>query len=356
MRKKMYGVQVPPADLPCLTCGRAAPTLSADLRARNAAIAVRATPLPGSIPHDNYRPFRITAAVAGRGLLDALCALFPHVPPSQWQQSFSAGRILHANKSQATPTIPVRAGERYLHWHPAQTEPAVNPNIAVMYEDEALVIINKPAPLPMHASGRYERNTVMHLLQDVFASPLRLVHRLDGNTTGVVVLAKSHAAARDLQAQFERGMVHKRYLARVHGHPPVDNFDCEAPLSANSQIAGSRAVVAQGGLAAATRFQVLQRFADGTSLVAVYPKTGRTNQIRVHAWHLGYPLCGDPTYRQGGVVANAQTLDVHAPPMCLHAHELEFAHPANHEPMTAHAAAPAWAADGSLQVGHSTVT
>jgi 23S rRNA-/tRNA-specific pseudouridylate synthase len=135
--------------------------------------------------------------------------------------------------------------------------------------------------------------------------------------------------------------VEKLYLARVQGHPTEDSFVCEAPISREAGALGGREVDEAGGDEARTEFRVLSRDADGTALLEARPITGRTNQIRIHLWQLGFPILGDPTYLPGGAVGDTQTLAVGAPPMCLHAARVSFVHPLSKERVTFESK-PAW--------------
>jgi 23S rRNA-/tRNA-specific pseudouridylate synthase len=146
-----------------------------------------------------------------------------------------------------------------------------------------------------------------------------------------------------LQPQFARGKVEKHYLVRVQGRPPVAAFSCDAPISAASGELGSRVVDLESGRPARTEFRVRQRNPDGTTLLEARPLTGRTNQIRVHLWHLGYPVCGDAVYLTGRKMGDTQTLGVSDPPLCLHAWQIKFVHPLNRQPMEFTAPMPAWA-------------
>jgi 23S rRNA-/tRNA-specific pseudouridylate synthase len=105
---------------------------------------------------------------------------------------------------------------------------------------------------------------------------------------------------------------------------------------------GSRVVDPTSGQAARTEFRVLERLPDGTTLLEARPLTGRTNQIRVHLWHLGFPVCGDPAYRPGGTLGDSQTLTLDAPPLCLHASSITFTHPLTRERVQFTAPMPAW--------------
>lgn len=151
---------------------------------------------------------------------------------------------------------------------------------------------------------------------------------LDASTTGALVVA--------------RGEVEKAYLVRVHGHPPADNFICAAPISADAGHAGSRTIGQESGLPARTECRLLQWFNDGTSLLEARPRTGRTNQIRVHLWHPGLAVCGDPVHLRGDELGDSQTLPIDAPPFCLHAWRIRFRHPLQRRLHEFTAPPPAW--------------
>jgi RluA family pseudouridine synthase len=212
-----------------------------------------------------------------------------------------------------------------------------------LHEDEAIVVVNKPAPLPLHPSGRFNRNTLQWILNQVYhPEKLRPVHRLDGNTTGVIVLARTRHFAGKLQPQFAAGRVEKIYLARVQGHPPTDRFECDASIGTETTELGGRGIDAEG-LAALTEFAVLNRFSDGTALVEVRPHTGRTNQIRVHLWHLGWPVVGDQAYLPNQRMGETQTHRPDDPPLCLHALRITLEHPLTRERVTFESPVPDWA-------------
>jgi UPF0176 protein len=225
---------------------------------------------------------------------------------------------------------------------PASSEPAVNANIRILHEDSALIVVNKPAPLPLHPSGRFNRNSLQWILNQVYQPQnLRPVHRLDANTTGLVVFGRTRHFASQLQPQFATGAVEKNYLARIHGHPPENSFVCDASVGRRTTELGGRAIDEQGR-AARTEFRVLFRFDDGTSLIAARPITGRTNQIRLHLWHLGWSICGEQAYLPNQQLGNTQTHEVADPPLCLHAQRISFIHPLTNQRTTFEASAPSW--------------
>jgi RluA family pseudouridine synthase len=226
---------------------------------------------------------------------------------------------------------------------PATSEPDVNAAIRILHEDEAIVVVNKPAPLPLHPSGRFNRNTLQAILnQAYYPQKLRPIHRLDANTTGVIVFARTRHYAGLLQPQFANGCVEKTYLARIQGQPASDTFSCDAPIGDCTTKLGGRAID-EDGSPARTLFKALRRFADGSSLIEARPITGRTNQIRVHLSHLGFPICGEQTYLPNHQLGETQTHAMGDPPLCLHSHSIALAHPLTRERITFECAVPGWA-------------
>jgi UPF0176 protein len=370
----------------CPHCYQETSTHSRILAQRNDAIQEVCDPLPGSVPYDNIRPIRIPERLERTRLFDVVADLFPHCSREYWQHEFDAGLIKLGDRVVDGETI-ARAGQRYSHLFPATVEPAVSAAIEMIYEDDALVVVSKPAPLPMHPSGRFNRNTLVSILRKALDQPtLRPVHRLDANTTGVAIFAKTKAIAGDIQRQFDAGRVQKTYLANCLGVPEEVNFQCDAPITRSRMASGGRGIgqalvepnlddrpfdaleqadddaslaadeSADGDLPldALTKFIRLQALADGTALLQAHPITGRTNQIRVHLWHLGFPIVGDPMYLPRGERAATQTLDLPeavAAPMRLHAWKVTLRHPRTGMPLVLVAPEPSWVPQGSISAG-----
>jgi RluA family pseudouridine synthase len=313
------------------------------LRTRNEAIRVATDPLPGSTPAETFRPLHVPLECDGRSALAAFCRLIGHLPASYWEEEFRAGNLLDSRHQVLTPARIVRAGERLLHRLPCSAEPAVNGAVTVLHEDEALIVLHKPAPLPMHPGGRYTRNTLQQILNTVYRPQKpKPAHRLDANTTGIVIAARTRQFAARLQSQFAQGQVEKTYLVRVQGHPPADQFRCDAPIGRQAGASGTREVDEVDGATASTQFNVRLRLSDGTTLLEARPLTGRTNQIRIHCTFLDFPVVGDAAY-SGDDRLPRQTLDVDEPPLCLHAWKIDFTHPVSGEAMSFTAAPPDWA-------------
>lgn len=308
----------------------------------NQQLLTATTPLPGSEPYDNVRPMNVPLRFDHQPVIEFLLGMHTQLGREFWQKSCDEGRVRYKDRPLSADE-PVRAGWRVEHGVPQTVEPDVSNEVRFIHEDESILVIDKPAPLPMHPSGRFNRNTLVNFLKLSYpAAQLRTVHRLDANTTGVLVLAKTRSLAAALSPQFVNNKVGKVYLAKVTGHPDADSFACDAPISAKaSSVAGSRAID-DAGLPSRTEFAVLQTFEDGASLIECRPVTGRTNQIRLHLNHLGVPIVGDTIYSKEQT-KSAQTRSIDSPPMCLHAWRLTIKHPQSGEVVTFEAPKPSWA-------------
>jgi len=331
---------------------------AAFLMQRHEQLRQATNPLPGSVAYDNFRPINVPGRFAGLTLIDFLSARFPNTSRDEWFDLIAAGRIVPHHSDEAdggrraawglranrvSPDQIMREGDRFDHVTPQYVEPNVNADIRILYEDAAIVVVNKPAPLPMHACGRFERNTLQAILDSVYAPQrLRAAHRLDAATSGVVLHARSQAVARKVQPQFEQRRVEKIYVAKVAGYPAEDDFNCTDPIAAATQPGGLRNTD-HNGLPAETRFRVLSRNPDGTALVEAQPMTGRTNQIRIHLWSLGLPICGDSYYLPDRKLGSNVVPNIESEPLCLHARSLTFEHPETGATVTFEAPLPEWA-------------
>lgn len=293
---------------------------------------------PGCQPYENCRRMHVPARYAGLALIDFLSAYHPPTAREQWIGWIDEGMIT-CGGNRVAPDQLVREGQQFEQVEHDYVEPAVASDIGLVFEDETLVVINKPAPLPVHASGRFHRNTLEYFLSQVYRpEKLRLAHRLDANTTGLVVLARKYSVARVLQPQFADGRVRKKYFLKVHGEPASEQFVCDEPISTEPGPLGSRDVVADG-VQARTEFRVVGRARDGFWILVAEPLNGRTHQIRLHAWHMGLPIVGDELY-----LPNHQRADtsLESQVMYLHAAEIEFEHPLTGQRVKFQAPRPTW--------------
>ena len=315
--------------------------MNAVLRQRNEELRKLQATLPGSVPYDNLRPINVPARCDGQTLLECVTRVYPQVSETQWLLWFSQGHIL-CGDDRADPSARVRGGQQFQHLFPNTTEPEVDAAVKVLAEEPEFIVVQKPAPLPVHPCGRFNLNTLTSLLAKVYSQEdLRLVHRLDANTTGVMVLARTRSIATGLRQQFELNQVRKQYLVRCVGHPPDKDFICDERIAKETVKGGTRDL-RHNGLESRTRFHVLAKLVDGTAILHAFPETGRTNQIRLHLWGRGTPVLGDPTYLIDGQRLANQTVTLRDPPMCLHAQRLSFMHPQTEEMVHFQADEPAW--------------
>lgn len=234
---------------------------------------------------------------------------------------------------------------------PAEALPEDIP-LSVLYEDAHLLVLDKPAglvvhPAPGHAAGTLV-NAVLHHCRDLsgIGGVLRpgIVHRLDKDTSGALVVAKSDAAHAGLVARFKGREVGKTYLALVWGSPGADAGRIELPVGRHPQARRRMSTRSRRGKPAATRWRVLERY-GAVSLLEIALETGRTHQIRVHLSAIGHPVVGDPVYGGAGRVRDVADPVLRARlramrRQALHAARLDFIHPVTGRPLAVCAPLP----------------
>lgn len=267
---------------------------------------------------------------------------FRYHPLPLWRERLAAGAV-RINGVVAAAGTPVRRGDR-IEYTLEHTEPAVDFAHVVLFEDEHVLAVSKSGNLPVHAGGRFIRNTLIAHLRESRGRELRLAHRLDRETSGVVLLAKSREAACALEREFHARRVGKRYLAVLRGAPP-EELVVDAPIARREPAEPPyfRVVDTGRGKPSVTRFRRLAvgRHADRPretlALAEAVPESGRTNQIRVHAAHAGFPVLGDKVYGLREELAKrfvrsgpTEEIEVAAgaPRHLLHCAELVVRHPA----------------------------
>ncbi|MBW2731707.1 MAG: RluA family pseudouridine synthase [Deltaproteobacteria bacterium] len=243
------------------------------------------------------------------------------------------------------PAMRVRAGQRLILLRPAPDEPDVPRHFEVLYEDEFLIAIDKPAGLPVHATARYHRNTLTAVLRERYAAEEqvpRLVHRIDRETSGVLLLARRRDVESALKQALAARSVHKAYLAITWGDPGPSGM-IDAPIGPDPESGIRVKMRARAdGLPSRTRYRRLA-VKGGYALVEAYPETGRQHQIRVHLASLGTPIVGDKLYgpdpscmlehlETGWTEALAARLEL--PRHALHAARICFEHPVHRKSMT----------------------
>lgn len=296
---------------------------------------------------DSYR--------AGWTVVDFLAHRFKYHTATGWEKRVRDERV-RVNGATVDPDHVVNKDDavQYTILH---AEPAVDERYTVLYEDEHILAVSKSGNIPCHACGVYITHTLIARIKQDFGESLNLGHRLDRETSGVIVLAKHKEANRSLAGMFARGEVEKTYLAVVYGGVKRREFTIDAPIGKidiryqypdeyeygkDNNLATylpKRTVDFETGKPARTRFEVV-RSNDTFSLLRVFPEQGRTNQIRVHLAHIGHPVVGDKIYALSGEIREellregltARTRDAlvterHA----LHCETLRFDHPVTGE-------------------------
>lgn len=260
------------------------------------------------------------------------------------QRWIKEGYVTRGGALEANPAKKVRVGEVYDIDVPAAVASelvAEDIPLDVVYEDADLLVINKPAGLTVHpAPGNYTGTLVQALLHHCgdslsgingLARP-GIVHRIDKDTSGLLVVAKHDAAHRGLAKLFARHDIHRKYVAIVRGVPLRKSGKIEGDIGRNPLNRMKRAVVVEGGKPAITHYTVAEAFGDAAAMVECTLETGRTHQIRVHMAHIGHPLLGDPMYGKNTPLKGFGVLEL-PPRQLLHAAELGFRHPISGEMM-----------------------
>lgn len=266
-----------------------------------------------------------------------LRARFPAVSRGAIQRLIEEGHIL-VNGRSVKPTHTPRAGETVqVTWpevKPARAQPEEMP-LDILFEDETLLVINKPAGLVVHPAAGNEEHTLVNALLHHCAGELSgiggvarpgIVHRLDKDTSGCLVVAKNDESHLALGSQFASRKVEKLYHAIVCGEVARDKGDIRAAIARHPSHRKRMAVQEGVGRDARTSYAVIERLRLAT-LVSALLHTGRTHQIRVHFQFIGHPLVGDTTYGQRQNARLAELAHYTAPRQMLHAFQLSFIHP-----------------------------
>jgi 23S rRNA pseudouridine1911/1915/1917 synthase len=263
---------------------------------------------------------------------------FPAASRGTMQRLIEQGHI-RVNGKTVKPTHAPRAGEEVeIHWpeaRPAEAQPEEIP-LDILFEDKSLLVVNKPAGLVVHPAAGHEEHTLVNALLHHCKGSLSgiggvarpgIVHRLDKETSGCLVVAKNDATHLALSEQFSGRVVKKIYHAIVCGEVPGEAGEIHAAIARHPTHRKRMAVHDDGdGRAAHTSWRVLERLKCAT-LVEAQIHTGRTHQIRVHFQHLGHPVAGDETYGAKQNKKLKELTNYAAPRVLLHAKELTFVHP-----------------------------
>lgn len=223
---------------------------------------------------------------------------FPYQTREAWIAQILNGDIL-LNGEKAQLGCILHKGDRIITHAGMRQEPPADRRLKVIYQDRHIRVFNKPAPIPVHPSGRYFQNSMTEVLREMFPGEVpRPVQRLDATTTGLIVFARSRQAAAFLMEEFKGHRIKKEYLALVKGKPEKKQFTLTAPIGV---VAGAQRGVGEGIIkpqSATTQVEWLAS-TDTHSILKVTPLSGRTNQIRVHLSSQGLPILNDEVYGEG---------------------------------------------------------
>jgi 23S rRNA pseudouridine1911/1915/1917 synthase len=312
--------------------------------------------LPGTSPERDIplpipKVHTVPASRAGERLDRFLAEAERSLSRSAVQQLIDGGHV-RLNDAPARASRRVREGDRIEVVRPRREPQALRPEaipLEVVYEDRHLAVIAKPAGMVVHPAVGHRTGTMVHALLHRYgalpdgsgAERAGIVHRLDKGTSGLLIVARTEEAHRELARQIEAREVRRVYRAVVWGRLPRREGRIEASLARSVRDRKKIAVVTRGGRHAATRYQVV-REGDYLSELVVTLETGRTHQIRVHLTHLGHPVFGDPEYggRRGPLMrltpsrrAQAALLLGDLDHQALHAETLGFTHPETRAPL-----------------------
>jgi 23S rRNA pseudouridine1911/1915/1917 synthase len=277
----------------------------------------------------------VESSHAGQRLDRVLARLVPDLSRSRLQTLIRGGFVT-VNSNRARPRDPVRVGD-VIEVRPPEVEKIESEpepmDLDIIFEDDDLLVINKPAGLVVHPGAGHQEHTLVNALLahcgnlSVIGGEERpgIVHRLDKETSGVLVVAKNDISHRDLSKQFADRTTGKTYLALVAGKPRKSFGTVDAPIARHPVHRQRMSIARRAGRAARTDYRVLNSTGQ-LSLLECVIHSGRTHQIRVHLHHLGHPVVGDKIY--GGKRAG------NFPRQMLHAWKLTFRHPQTGQPMT----------------------
>ncbi|GAB4536753.1 MAG: RluA family pseudouridine synthase [Anaerolineae bacterium] len=282
---------------------------------------------------ERERVVHLQVDVEGERLDRYLARTLPDLSRSQVQRLIRNGLVV-LNGHKPRPGVLVSPGMRVtVRIPPAPPDKPLPQKLPldVVYEDDALLVINKPAGMVVHPAHGHSNATLVNALlaryPDLAVGDVGrpgIVHRLDKDTSGLVVVAKTEEALKHLRSQFKSRQVQKTYLALVRGQPVTPEGIIEAPIGRDPRHRQRMSVIA-GGRPARTRYQLLEDLGD-FCLLAVWPETGRTHQIRVHLAWLGVPVAGDLVYGRERRAHRAKD-DLGLERQFLHAWRLSFERP-----------------------------
>lgn len=265
----------------------------------------------------------------------------PKLSRSRLKNLILDGRVSAGDATITDPSGAVKPGQTYRidvpPPEPAEPEPEAI-SLTVVYEDDDLIVVDKPAGMVVHPAPGSSEGTLVNALLAHCGNSLSgiggvrrpgIVHRIDKDTSGLMVVAKRDEAHHGLVVQFAAHSIERLYRAVVRGIPPKPSGRIEGPIGRSARNRKKMAVTSKGK-PAVTHYKVLERFGERAALIQCQLETGRTHQIRVHMTHIGHPLIGDPVYGRGSRAGDPEEVKTFGR-QALHAAVLGFEHPISKE-------------------------
>ncbi len=230
--------------------------------------------------------------------MEMVTVKLPFQTEEEWSRRIESGRLF-VNENKVQPDFKLSANDEVFHHNPRVVEPSVPDEVEVLLEEEEYLIVLKPAPMPMHPGGRYFKNTLTEILKDLGYEDLRIAHRLDAVTSGVVLVAKTKEFAKRATQCFTEGKVVKTYFALVNGIPKEKRTTINSPIKRKHGFVFESDEALKDARHAITHFEVVEE-REWSALVKCVPETGRTHQIRLHLAKWGHPIIDDLIYGKQG--------------------------------------------------------
>ncbi|MEQ8525259.1 RluA family pseudouridine synthase [Gracilimonas sp.] len=240
-----------------------------------------------------YR-FKVKSEFEGKSLLDLMTTRFPFHGVKIWETKISNGHV-GVNGHEASANQILSKGDEVFHHNPKVIEPSVPDEVEVLEQTDDYLMVYKPAPLPMHPGGRYNKNTLISILEEQGFENLRIVHRLDAVTSGLVLFARNKTFAQKAMVAFSEARVQKTYYALVTGNPEKHSITIDTPVRRKTGFVFESELGLKHAKEAVTFFEVVRR-GEKSAIIRCSPKTGRTHQIRLHLEQWGHPIIDDPIY------------------------------------------------------------
>ena len=278
-------------------------------------------------------PDRVARSDEGMTVLAYYARSYRHSSESEWREKIEQGQVT-LNGRPASPDNILSRGDLLVYHRPPWEEPDAPTDFGTLFEDEDVLALAKPSGLPVLPGGFFLQNTLLYQVRERYGASCSPLHRLGRGTSGAILFARNHRAARSLaMAMFERRIL-KVYLALAAGTSMPDAFTVDAPIGpVPHKLPATVNAYRQDGRPSISRIRVLRRFpGKDASLLEVTIPTGRPHQIRIHLSYAGFPLVGDPLYRPGGMprtdgIDDEWATTPGATGYLLHSWKIGFPHP-----------------------------